>query len=83
MDILSDDIKQKGKEMSDLYVTLYCIENSLRNFIDKTLSDILGENYFSQLTVPIDISRSIATRKKDEAQNKWLPLKEEIKIFTT
>ena len=81
LDILSDDIKQKGKEMSELYVTLYCIENSLRNFIDKTLSEILGENYFSQLTVPSDISKGIATRKKDEAQNKWLPLRGDKDIY--
>lgn len=81
LDILSDDIKQKGKEMSELYVTLYCIENSLRNFIDKTLSEILGENYFSQLSVPGDISKGIATRKKDEAQNKWLPLRGDKDIY--
>lgn len=81
LDILSDDIKQKGKEMSDLYVTLYCIEISLRNFIDKTLSNIFDENYFSRLTIPNDISKGIATRKKDEAQNKWLPLRGDKDIY--
>ena len=70
LDILSDEIKQKGKEMSELYVTLYCVENSLRNFIDTTLSNVLGENYFSLIAVPSDIAKGINTRKKEETQNK-------------
>lgn len=81
LDILSDEIKQKGKEMSELYVTLYCVENSLRNFIDTTLSNSLGENYFSMISVPTDIAKGIATRKKEESQNKWLPLRGDKDIY--
>lgn len=82
-DFLSEDIKQKGKEMSDLYVTFYCLENMLRNFIDKTLSDILGENYFSKIQISKDIEAGIARRKKDEGQNKWLPLRGDKDIYYT
>ena len=81
LDILSDEIKQKGKEMSELYVTLYCIENSLRNFIDTTLSNALGENYFPLIAVPSDIAKGISTRKKEEKQNKWLPLRGDKDIY--
>ena len=81
LDILSDEIKQKGKEMSELYVTLYCVENSLRNFIDTILSNALGENYFTVITVPSDIAKGISTRKKEEKQNKWLPLRGDKDIY--
>lgn len=81
LDILSDDVKQKGKEMSELYVTLYCVENSLRNFIDTVLSNALGDNYFSLISVPNDIAKGIATRKKEESQNKWLPLRGDKDIY--
>lgn len=81
LDILSDEIKQKGKEMSELYVTIYCVENSLRNFIDTILSNALGENYFTVITVPSDIAKGISTRKKEEKQNKWLPLRGDKDIY--
>lgn len=81
LSILSDDIKQKGKDMSELYVTLYCIENLLRNFIDSILSNALGEMYFSKITVPSDVAKGIAVRKKEESQNKWLPFRGDKDIY--
>ena len=81
LDILSDEIKQKGKEMSELYVTIYCVENSLRNFIDTILSNALGENYFTVITVPSDIAKGISTREKEENQNKWLTLRGDKDIY--
>ena len=83
LDFLSEDIKQKGKEMSDLYVTFYCLENMLRNFIDKTLSDILGDDYFSKIQISKDVEAGIARRKKEEGQNKWLPLRGDKDIYYT
>ena len=62
-------------------MTLYCIENSLRNFIDTTLSNALGENYFPLIAVPSDIAKGISTRKKEEKQNKWLPLRGDKDIY--
>lgn len=81
LNILSDDIKAKGKEMSELYVTLYCIENSLRNFIDKTFIELLGEDYFSKIAISNDLIKGITTRKNDENQNKWLPLRGDKEIY--
>lgn len=40
MEILTyfpDEIKTKGVEMSEVYLYLYCIENSLRIFIDEII----------------------------------------------
>lgn len=81
LNILPNEVKLKGKEMAELYVTLYCIENSLRNFIDSTLTDILGDNYFSIISVPSDIAKGIATRKKEESQNKWLPIRGDKQMY--
>ena len=81
LSILSDDIKQKGKDMSELYVTLYCIENLPRNFIDTILSNALGDMYFSKITVPSDVTKGIAVRKKEESQNKWLPFRGDKDIY--
>lgn len=81
LEILSDEIKEKGKEMSELYITLYCIENSLRDFIDKTLSNQLGDDYFSKITVPNDLQKGIATRQSEEKQNKWLPLRGDKELY--
>lgn len=81
LNILPNEVKQKGKEMAELYVTLYCIENSLRNFIDSTLTDALGDNYFSMISVPSDIAKGITTRKKEESQNKWLPIRGDKQMY--
>ncbi len=81
LEILSDEIKEKGKEMSELYITLYCIENSLRDFIDKTLSNQLGDDYFSKITVPNDLQKGITTRQSEEKQNKWLPLRGDKELY--
>lgn len=81
LEILSDEIKEKGKEMSELYITLYCIENSLRDFIDKTLSAELGEDYFNKITVPNDLQKGITTRQSEEKQNKWLPLRGDKELY--
>lgn len=81
LNILSDEIKTKGVEMSELYAVLYCIENSLRNVIDKILTESFGVNYFDNIVVPKDVKKGIETRKKDEALNKWLPLRGDKDIF--
>ena len=69
LDILSDDVKQKGKEMSELYVTLYCIENSLRNFIDTVLSNALGDNlFFFDFCSKRHCERNCHTKKRRESK---------------
>ncbi len=37
LNLLPQDIQQKGREMSEVYLYLYCIENSLRIFIDEIM----------------------------------------------
>lgn len=37
LNLLPQDIQQKGREMSEVYLYLYCIENSLRIFIEEIM----------------------------------------------
>lgn len=45
---LPEDILSKGKDMSQYYILVYFIENSLRIFIDKICTDKYGENFIKK-----------------------------------
>lgn len=64
LNILSEEIKNKGIEMSELYTSLYCIENSLRVFIDKIFMESFGEDYFEKATIPNDVKKALSFAKK-------------------
>jgi len=79
--IISDDIKLKGRDMADAYVYLYCVENALRTFIDKIFNEKYGDEYFSNITLNREIEDKIKIRKRDERVNLWLPLRGDSEIF--
>lgn len=79
--ILPEDIKTKGKEMAEAYLYLYCVENSLRLFIEKVAKDKFGDNYFSSLKIKKEIERSIDYRKQEESRNKWLRFRGDSELF--
>jgi len=82
LNILPPEIKKKGKEMAKVYHMLYCIENSLRIFIDQKFTERWkGVDYISKITVPISIKKSIQSRKDQEAKNAWLSLRGESDLF--
>ena len=75
IDILPENLKQKGKDMAEVYFYLYCVENSLRLFIEKVASKNFGEDYFERLNLNGNIKSKIRGRKKKESKNKWLGLR--------
>ena len=77
--VLNGDLIQKGKSMSEVYLYLYCIENSLRIFIETVLKENYGDAYFSQ--VSDGIKRTVTFRKENEQRNKWLSLRGYSDIF--
>ncbi|MDR0438472.1 MAG: hypothetical protein LBH22_09300 [Bacteroidales bacterium] len=79
--LLPDDIKAKGKEMAETYLYLYYVENSLRIFIEKTLVEKFGNDYFSQIQIPSKIRTNIENRKGTESKNKWLSVRGSSDIF--
>jgi hypothetical protein len=79
--IFPSDMKQNGREMAGVYLYLYCIENSLRLFIETVGKSTLGEQYFDKLTISRSTRERIAERKADAAKKKWLPARGDSDIF--
>jgi ribonucleotide reductase alpha subunit len=69
---LPTDIKDKGVEMAEVYLYLYCIENTIRIFIENVCKAKYGENYFQSIVVSNSVRNSINTRKNEEQKNLWL-----------
>ncbi|MGB9936153.1 MAG: hypothetical protein ACPK7O_00390 [Methanobacterium sp.] len=80
-ELLPNDIKIKGSEMAEVYLYLYCVENSLRLFIEKIGIDKFGENYFDHLTINKDIKKNIKGRKEKEIKNRWLGVRGDSDLF--
>lgn len=80
-DFLQIDLIEKGKEMSEVYMYLYVVENYLRVFIDLIGQKKLGQNYFEKFKINNDIRNNIKGRKINEDKNKWLPLRGDSDIF--
>lgn len=74
-ELLPEDIRTKGYQMAEAYTYLYSVENSLRLFIEKVAKEKYGESYFSQLTIPRNLQRTIAERQKNDESNKWLSVR--------
>ena len=81
IEIFPEDIKRKAQEMGEAYIYLYCIENSLRLFIEKILKQDYGENYFNKIVIPTSVKNTIESRKKQQEKNKWLPLRGDSDFF--
>ena len=80
-ELLPSDIKEKGNEMAQAYLYLYCIENSLRLFIEKKAKEKFGDEYFNKIHVKTTTKSQIKSRMKDEEENKWISLRGESEIF--
>jgi len=78
---LPDDIKEKGTKMSEVYGYLYCIENTLRLFIEKIGVQNNGADFISHLTISGSVRRKIALRKEEEEKNQWLCIRGNCDLF--
>ena len=78
---LPHDILEKGKEMAEVYLYLYAVENSLRVFIENVGSEEYGPDFFDSFNVPIDVTRGMESRKKQESKNQWLSIRGESPLF--
>jgi hypothetical protein len=79
--LLPDDLKKNGENMGEAYVFLYCVENSLRLFIDATLRQEYGADYFGRIRANKDIRKKVVARRKAEKENQWLPVRGQVEIF--
>jgi hypothetical protein len=81
LDILPSELIEKGKDMANVYLYLYCVENSLRLFIEKIGQDKFGNDYLNSLSLRADTRRKITSRKEGEDKNKWLRIRGDSDIF--
>jgi hypothetical protein len=80
-EILPEDIKQKAKEMSEVYLYTYCVENALRAFITKAAEEKLGSEFLDRLLLSKDMKSKIEKRKNQEAKKKWLSTRGNSDVF--
>jgi hypothetical protein len=79
--ILPADVKQNGKDMAGVYLYLYCVENSLRLFIETVARKKLGDQYLDKLRMSRETRDRIVQRKANEKKKKWLPTRGGSDIF--
>lgn len=80
-EIIPEDIKEKAKQMSEIYTYLYCVENSLRAFIEKIATQNYGDDYMENLKLNTDMKKKIENRKKSKEKIKWLGVRGDSDIF--
>lgn len=74
LNLLPQDIQDKGRQMSDVYLYLYCIENSLRIFIEAiTKRDTIN--------IPTKVQETINKMKEGEKESKYLPVRGDNDLF--
>lgn len=79
--ILPRDVFEKGKQMKESYFCIYCIENSLRLFINKIIREKFGDSFIDKITLNHDIRVKLNDRKNNEKKNKWLPVRGDSDLF--
>jgi hypothetical protein len=67
--------------MSEVYLYTYCIENSLRAFIEKIALDNYGDKYLESLTLSKEMKDKIRKRKESVVKKKWLSARGTSDIF--
>ena len=75
-EILPEVVLNRGKEMAEVYLYLYCVENSLRQFIR-----MIWEKDPTMFRIPAGIKNKIKERKKQEDRNKWLPIQGDSDLY--
>lgn len=68
--------------MGSVYQAIFCIENTLRNFIVERMSERHGLNWWGE-KVPSNIKKSVEKLKKDEAKNKFFSSRSDSEIGYT
>ncbi len=79
--VIPTDIEVKAKDMSEVYLYSYCIENSLRAFIEKIALDNYGDKYLDSLTLSKEMKDKIRKRKESTGKKKWLSARGTSDIF--
>jgi hypothetical protein len=69
---INDDDVADARKMATLYVSLFCLENSVRRHIEMVLSRNLGDSWWD-IGASASMKRKEQDRRNNEAQNRWIP----------
>lgn len=61
----------QAKHMGELYVLWYCLENSIRRCIEKTLTDHLGSDWWNKAS-NTDLRGKVQQRRDKERKQSWI-----------
>lgn len=78
---IGDELIEKGKKMANAYISLYVLENYIRQYIDVKLTKSVGPGYMSTVIIPKKIKKGLDSRKSQEQEKKWLPLRGENDLY--
>ena len=78
---IPEDILEKAKEMSEVYLYTHCAENSIRLFIEKVAQKHYVTDYLSKLKLNSKMHEKIKTRKDSQAKTKWVSARGSSDIF--
>lgn len=81
IDLLSPELMNKGFEMSEAYIYMYAIENTIRGFIENVLVTKYGGEYFNKIKLTKNINTKLSSRKVDASSKKWLSFNSESDIY--
>jgi hypothetical protein len=68
---LDNDDENLAYKMAEPYILLYLLENSLRKFIDKKLTENYGEDWWKKINIKNELKTRVTDRKRKEKENKW------------
>lgn len=60
-----------ARQMSQLYIIMHCLENSVRNFVERVLENKFGTSWWDSAK-NAETERKVNERKDKELKNKWL-----------
>ena len=69
---LGDEDIADGRKMANVYLSLFCLENSVRRHIAQILSQSLGEDWW-ETAASASMKRKEGDRRSNEVQNRWIP----------
>jgi hypothetical protein len=65
------DARLQARRMGDVYELLYCLENSVRELVERTLREVLGPEKWWTEGVPEKIRKPAEKRKQEELKARW------------
>lgn len=71
LDDFSVPARMQARRMGQVYELLYCLENSVRELVERTLREVFGPEDWWTKGVPPAISKAAEKRKQEELKARW------------